>query len=380
VRIPARSLDRFLDTIGELIVQRGRLSGLLKGRSDRAVDLALERLRGLVDRLYGDVMGLRMIPFETIAHRFTRSVRELADSQRKKVALRIAGREVLLDRSMLDELIDPINHVLRNAVDHGIESPAERRAAGKSEGASISISLERAGDSVTIRIKDDGRGMDPEWIRQAALRKGFITSEAAELIGDSGALMLTTIPGFSTTDRVTDVSGRGVGMDVVRTRVETLGGRLALHSPPGAGLTVEMRLPLTIVVVQAFMVEAGNRRWAVPLSSVRRTLEITAETVERSGDRCWTVVGGERVLLYDLAATLGLGEASISFSQPRHALLASEAGRSVVFTVERIVGRREIVVKPLRRPLEELRGYSGATILDDGGIGLILDLLGLARL
>ena len=379
VRIPARSLDRFLDTIGELLVQRGRLAGLLKGRSDRALDISLERLKSLVDRLYGDVMSLRMLPFETIAQRFTRSVRELASAQRKRVSLRITGREVMLDRSMLDELIDPINHILRNAVDHGIESPAERLDAGKPEGGSIAILLERSGDSVTIRIEDDGRGMDPEQIRRAAVGKGFLTGEAAAGVDDAAALMLTTIPGFSTSDRVTDVSGRGVGLDVVRTRVERLGGRLALRSKPGTGLSVEMRLPLTIVVVQAFIVEAGGRNWAVPVSSVRRTFEIFEHQVERSGSRSWARVAEERMALFDLTETLGLASRLPPPAGPRQALIASESDRSVAFTVDRIVGRREIVVKPLRQPLEELRGYSGATLLEDGQIALIVDLLSLAR-
>lgn len=379
LRIPARSLDRFLDTIGELLVQRGRLAGLLKGRSDRALDISLERLKSLVDRLYGDVMGLRMLPFETIAQRFTRSVRELASAQRKRVSFRITGREVMLDRAMLDDLIDPINHVLRNAVDHGIESPADRLAAGKPETGAISILLERAGDSVTIRIEDDGRGMDPDQIRRAAVQKGFLTREACEVVDDAAALMLTTIPGFSTSDKVTDVSGRGVGMDVVRTRVERLGGRLALRSRPGSGLGVEMRLPLTIIVVQAFIVEAGGRNWAVPVSSVRRTFEILEDQVESAGARSWVRVGSERMALFDLTETLGLASQLTPPAGSRQALIASESDRSVAFTVDRIVGRREIVVKPLRQPLEELRGYSGATILEDGEIALIVDLLSLAR-
>jgi two-component system chemotaxis sensor kinase CheA len=378
VRIPARSLDRFLDTIGELLVQRGRLAGLLKGRSDRALDISLERLKSLVDRLYGDVMGLRMLPFETIAQRFSRSVRELGSAQHKRISLRIAGREVMLDRSMLDELIDPINHLLRNAVDHGIESPAERLAAGKPAVGSIAIFLERAGDSVTIRIEDDGRGMDPEQIRQAAVRKGFLSREAAT-VDDAAALMLTTIPGFSTTDRVTDVSGRGVGMDVVRTRVERLGGRLVLRSEPGSGLIVEMRLPLTIVVVQAFIVEAGGRNWVVPVSSVRRTFEVAEERVVRTPNHAWVEVGAERIALHDLGGTLKLLPRSEPVAGPLQALIATEHDRSVAFTVDRIVGRREVVVKPLRQPLEELRGFSGATILEDGEIALIVDLLSLAR-
>ena len=380
VRIPARSLDRFLDTVGELMVQRGRLATLLAGKTERAIDLSLQRLKGLVDRVYSDVMALRLLPFGSIADRFIRSVRELADAQQKRVELKITGREVLLDRSMLDELADPINHLLRNAVDHGIELPAERTACGKPECGTITIALVRSGDSVTIRIADDGRGMDPGLIKQSALDKGFLTREAFATIADADALMLTTIPGFYTAHTVTEISGRGVGMDVVRTRVETLGGRLALRSGTGAGLAVEMRLPLTIVVVQAFLLEAGGVTWAVPLSAVSRTINVRPEHVDRSDGQDFVAIGDDWVPLLDLARTLKLPGEDMPFSRMRPALLASDRDRSVAYTVDRVVGRREIVVKPLGVPLEELRGYAGATILDDGRIALILDLLSLASL
>ncbi len=220
--------------------------------------------------------------------------------------------------------------------------------------------------------------MDASRIKDAALRKGFITRAQFDAIADRDALMLTSIPGFSTTDRVTELSGRGVGMDVIRTRVETLGGRLRLRSVRGAGATVELRLPLTIVVVKAFLVEAGGRRWAVPLASVRRTLRADEGAVSLSGERPCLTIEGEEVPLFDLAAMLGLPARAGDPLPAREALLASDRDRSVAFTVDRILGRREIVVKPLRRPLEELRGFSGATILDDGAIALILDPLSLA--
>lgn len=377
VRVPARSLDRFLDTIGELIVQRGRLAGHLRTTGDHAAQRELDRVKALVDRLYGDVMALRMLPFDTIVHRFTRSVREVSTRVGKRVALKITGRDVLLDRSILDELIDPVNHLLRNAIDHGLESPEERRAAGKPESGTITLSLVRAGDSVTLTIEDDGRGMDADRIRQTAIRKGFLTPEQAAALGPADSLMLTTIPGFSTADRITDLSGRGVGMDVVRTRVETLGGRLRLRSRRGSGLSVAMRLPLTIVVVNAFIVEAAGRQFAVPLTSIRRTIAVPRTARLIKDGREHVEVDGDLVPLHDLAMTLGLPEGPSGRAQGIEALLASERDRSVALLVDRITGRREIVVKPLRSPLEELRGFSGAAILEDGAIALILDPLSL---
>lgn len=378
IRISTAKLDRFLDTIGELIVHRNRLDGRVRGRVDRETDATLEGLRKVTSRLREDVMTLRMLPFETITHRFVRSVRELSDSLHKTVSLRITGRDVQLDRSVLDELVDPINHILRNAVDHGVESPGARRAQAKPERATITIAVERSGETVVVRIEDDGRGMDPEKIKRVALEKGFIDSDTLHTLSDADALMLSTIPGISTAGRITDVSGRGVGMDVVRTRVESLGGRLILRSSPGAGTTVEMRLPLTIVVVPAFIVEAAGRCWAVPVSTVARTIQVAPGDVQRSGKRDWINLREGRTLLLDLASVLGIDGGASPFTGQREALVACEGERAVAVAVDRIIDKRETVVRPLKRPLEELREYSGATILENGRIALILDLLNLA--
>lgn len=378
LRLPASSLDRFLDASLDLIVQRSRIEVRVRGRVNRETDLELERLHTLTKRLHAEVMALRMLPFETIANRFRRSIRELSASLEKTVTLRITGREVLLDRAVLEELIDPINHVLRNAVDHGVETPGERRASGKPEEASITIAVERAGDWVRVRIDDDGRGIDPERMKQKALEKGLVSPEALRSISDSEALLLATLPGLSTTNQVSEISGRGVGMDVVRTRVESMGGRLLLSSALGAGTTVEMRLPLTVVVVPAFLVVAAGRSWAVPVRSVDRAVQFLPDKVLRADARDYLITRSGRVPLVDLAAVLGLSNGARLYEGARHALLAREGDRSIAVAVERIIGRREIVVRPLRRPLEELRAFSGATLLEDGRIALILDLLNLS--
>ena len=380
VRVAADRLDRFLDTIGELTVQRSRLSGLVRGRLGRETDLALEAVTKLTKRLRDDVMALRMLPFDVLAPRCLKTVRELSESLGKRVSLRISGRDVRADRSVLENLVDPINHILRNALDHGIEPPAERAAGGKPEVATIELAVVRRGDFVIVRIRDDGRGMDVDRIKSAALEKGLVEPELLRTISDDDALMLATIPGISTAGRVTSVSGRGVGMDVVRTRVEALGGRLVLRSQRGAGTTVEMRLPLTIVVVPAFIVQAADRDWAVPLSSLHRTAEIRPGEIEHRDDRRLLATREGPIEMIELAGALGYAVGPTSSAAGRYALIVREGTRMVAVAVDRIVGRREIVVKPLRQPLEELRAYSGATLLENGRIALVLDLHNIAGL
>ena len=394
LRISVDGLDRFLETVGELIVHRGRLARALEPAVEPVVGGELERLRKVGDRLLREVMAMRMLPFDSIVHRFVRSTRDLGRELSRTLELRITGREVRLDRSMLDELVDPINHILRNCAGHGIEDPDERRGAGKSETGCISISLLRSGDGVTIRIEDDGRGIDPTRIKRHALEGRFITRDQYESISDAEALMLTTIPGFSTAGRVTELSGRGVGMDVVRTTVESLGGKLTIRSVPGQGTAFELTMPLTIAIIKAFLLRAAGCTWAVPLSSVRRTVDVEPEDIDRQEDGCSLSLGEEKVELFDLSLLLsrrsGSGPGGRDGAlmrdrrapQPdggptggcRPALIAACGDRSFGWLVDSILREQDIVVKPLRSPLDELREYAGATVLEDGHIALILDL------
>jgi len=254
IRIPTAALDHFLETLGELITWRGSLGAALRQRDLRAAAEGHERLARAIDRLRGEVMEIRLLPFEHIVPHLNQTVRGLARQTGKRVALQISGTDVALDRAVLEEILDPLNHILRNAVDHGIEPPEGRLAAGKEPTGRILIAVSREGDRVRIRIEDDGRGMDTGAILATAIRDGFVTAQGAAALGPEDVLMLTTIPGFSTATATTEISGRGVGMDVVRTRIEKLDGRVGLQSRPGAGLAVLLDLPLTVAGIDAILV------------------------------------------------------------------------------------------------------------------------------
>jgi len=381
LRIRTDALDRVLDHLGELIIHESRLeNALAPGPGGRAKD-ALEAMRKTLERLRGDLLGLRMVPFEHVAPRFVRSVRNLGGNLGKRVTLAIHGREVSLDRAILEDLVDPINHILRNAVDHGIESPAERAQAGKDPLGRILIRNTQYAESATIEIEDDGRGMDAGKIRQTAVARGFLGADEARALGDAEALMLVTIPGFSTAPTLTEVSGRGVGMDVVRTRVESLGGRLRIFSAPGRGTRILLRLPLTMAVINAFLVRSGQQVFAVPVRNIRRTFEAVPGEIRQVAGVPIQQVGDETVELLYLREAMGdppaVARNGAARSHP--ALLYRRHDRPTGLVVDAVLGKRDVVVKPLRAPLEHLREYAGATILEDGRIALILDVQNLSR-
>ncbi len=376
LRIRTEVLDRFLDHLGQLIIHESRLKGSLGEELPIKAQEALEDLRKTLHRLQGDLMSLRMMPFEHIAPRFARTVRNLGSNLGKRVELTIDGRDVELDRSILEAIVDPINHMLRNAVDHGIETAQERVRCGKPPSGRISICSTAHGDAVTVEIRDDGRGMDPQHIRQAAVERRLLPRDEADALQDAEVLMLVTTPGFSTAEELTEVSGRGVGMDVVRTRIESLGGRLKIHSTPGKGTRIVLRLPLTVAVIHGFLVQAADNLYAVPVSSVARTVEVDAASVETVGGQMWLRTEQGRVQLYSLAGLMN-GNGSRREERPERplpALLFHCEDRTLGLLVDAVLGKRDMLVKPLHSPLENLREYSGATILEEGRIALILDL------
>jgi two-component system chemotaxis sensor kinase CheA len=376
LRVRTEILDRLMDGVGELLVAAGAVGERLP-RAPGA-DQALQRLRRAIARMHDDVLQMRMVPFDWIAQRFHQSVRNLAQNLGKAVELTIQGAEVQMDRSVLEELVDPINHMLRNSIDHGLEPPAERRSGGKLETGRVLLALERDAEVVRIRLSDDGRGMDPARIREAAVRKGFATEEQVRALSEEEALMLTTIPGFSTADRLSEVSGRGVGMDVVRTRIESLGGHMRIVSRPGRGTEIRMDLPLTVAVIDSLLLRLGADLYAVPVHAVKKTLQVEPSEVQYSGGEAMLRRGEDTVHLRNLSALLGEGAGAV-WDRSLCAVLYEDEGRTYGLGVDSVAGKRPIVVKPLKAPLENLREYSGATVLQDGRIALILDLVNLAR-
>jgi len=292
------------------------------------------------------------------------------------VSLLIEGGEVSVDRSVLEEIIDPLNHILRNAVDHGIENPEDRAALGKPEKGSIRLEVARSGDTVTIAVQDDGRGMDAEAIRRTALAGGFVDRERLAAMDDGAVLLLTTIPGFSTARDVTDISGRGVGMDVVRTRIEALHGHMNIRSTPGRGTCITLVLPLSVAVIDAFLVRAGASVFAVPARSVARVDVVAASRVRSTLTGRYLVSGADDETPAPVSSlSESLGSAGGPSAEPQVSILAYQVnGTHGRLMVDRVLERRELVVRPLGPPLERLRKYSGAALLDDGGVALVLDL------
>jgi two-component system chemotaxis sensor kinase CheA len=286
--------------------------------------------------------------------------------------VQILGKEIELDRAILEELPDPLLHIFRNSIDHGIEPPEERIRNGKPPNGTLRLEASEERESVIIRVSDDGHGMDPALLRGLALERGFITREQYESLPDSEILYLITLPGFSTAKEVTDVSGRGVGMDVVRSAVESLHGSLVIESTLGKGSSITLRLPFTLAVVAILLLEVGGERYALPVSSVEQILEVRAEEIQRSQGQELLARDGVLIPLVQLDRLLGCPETRSGTD--RLLVLCQMRGRLVGLVVDRLLGYREAVVKSLGKALKGLRGFAGVTILGDGSTVLILDI------
>jgi two-component system, chemotaxis family, sensor kinase CheA len=378
IRVSTERMDHLLDGIGELILDRERLKRALETDPGSEAAEILEGLGRTVDTLKDEVMTIRLLPFSSIVPRLERAVRELASRLGKEVDLVVRGTEVSLDRSTLEEMMDPLQHILRNSIDHGLEGAEERRAAGKPARGRIEIELSRRNERVCLGVSDDGRGMDPEALRRVAVERRFLSREAAMRLSDEDALMLVTIPGFSTAKRTTDISGRGVGMDVVRMRVQKLGGHLIIRSQPGIQTRLEMDLPTTVSVTRAFLCRAAGGIFAVPVSAVQATFEVHRDVVQSSQGERVLRRGDDLVTVLPLAGILS-GDRAAAFPEAFPALQYQVGRRTYALGVDEILGEEPIVVKPLRHPLELLPQYAGAAILNDGQIALIVDPVNLTR-
>ena len=378
VRVATERMDHMLDAVGELTLDYERLKRKFDPEPGSEQEEILEGLGRTVDALRDEVLTMRLLPFASIVPRLERGVRDLGGRLGKSVDLQVRGTEVTLDRSTLEEMIDPLQHILRNSIDHGLEAAEARRAAGKPLRGRIEIELSRREDRISLEVSDDGRGMDPQALRRVAAERRFLSREAAMRLSDEEALMLVTIPGFSTATRTTEISGRGVGMDVVRMRVQKLGGNLVIRSQVGVGTRFLMDLPSTVTVTRAFLCRASGGIFAVPVSAVHGTLEVARDSVQISlGERVLRR-GEELVTVLPLSGILS-GDAAAPFPVAFPALLYHVGQRAYALGVDEIVGETPIVVKPLRHPLELLPQYAGAAILNDGQIALILDPVNLTR-
>lgn len=373
IRVDLRRLDALMNLIGELVTARGRLSDLATRRADPELEDASLKVSTLSADLQAEIIQARMTPVWQVFDRFPRLVRDLSRQLNKQVAFRVEGKEIELDRAILDEIGDPLLHLLRNAVDHGIESPDDRQAAGKAAEGTIVLSAMRERNAVAIRVRDDGRGIDREWILRAAKERGLVEAEVEQLT-DELLLRVLARPGFSTAKAVSDVSGRGVGIDVVAARMRTLGGTLEVVSNPGRGTTFTLRLPPTLAIVRAVVTEVADERFALPITHVTETLVLDPRSVTAVSGTDAMTIRDAVVPLVHLRRLLGGGEV-VPAGQPVIVLQIGEQRSGVV--VDRVVGQQEIVVKSFDPPRGTLPIFSGATILGDGQPALILDAGGL---
>jgi two-component system chemotaxis sensor kinase CheA len=370
VRIDLRRLDALMNLIGELVITRGRLAQISATINDDALDEAVAQTARLVTDLQDEIMTSRMVPVWQIFDRFPRLVRDAARSLGKQVVLDVEGKDIELDRSLLDEIGDPIVHLLRNAIDHGIESPDDRAAAGKDAVGRLTLTAVRDRSAVIIRVSDDGRGIDRERVLRKAKERGDVDGSKTELTDDE-LIRLVSRPGFSTAERVTNISGRGVGVDAVQTRVRSLGGSVDIRTTAGIGTTVTVRLPLTLAIVRALLAKVGDEVYALPMTHVNETVELESALLR-------TVKGREVLVLRDAVLPLirmrSLLQLPAVSDERRQVIVLEVADRRAGLIVDELTGQQEIVVKQFDGVRDGLPLFSGATILGDGAPALIVDV------
>jgi two-component system chemotaxis sensor kinase CheA len=384
VRVDIGRLDEMMNLVGELVIDRGRLAQVLRELSGRlSGDPALDSLAEIAqhlgrvsDDLQEQVMLARLLPIENVFNRFPRMVRDLARKSGKQVRFIVEGEQTGLDRSVIDEIGDPLLHLLRNAVDHGVEPPAERRAAGKSPEATVRLAARHEENHIVIEVADDGRGIDPRRVRESAVRKGLLSPEAAARLSDEEAINLIFAPGFSTAERVTDVSGRGVGMDVVRTNIEKIGGSVRVQTQVGAGTTFVITLPLTLAIIRALLVRVGEAVFTIPLSSVQETLRVRTDAIRTVHQREVVLIRGQALPLVRLADLFGGRgrSAEPAASDGRYVVVVRSGRTELGLVVDRLIGEQEVVIKSIGGVLGEVDGIAGATILGDGRVSMIVDV------
>jgi two-component system chemotaxis sensor kinase CheA len=384
VRIDVKRVDDLMNQVGELVLERNRMMQLdsdFRSGSDLAIfaeefGKLAKRMNFVVSEVQMQVLKMRMIPVEKVFKKFPRIVRNLARDLNKEVELQLFGEETELDRSVVDEIGDPLLHLIRNAMDHGIERPDEREAAGKSRQGTIVLSATHEGNQIVISIQDDGKGIDPDRIAAKALEKGLVTESQLAAMGTREILDLIFLPGFSTKEKTTDLSGRGVGMDVVRTNIKKLNGIIDIKNELGQGTKFILKLPLTLAIIQSLLVEVAGETYAVPLASVFETLRID--------DQQFHMIGGQEVLklrdsvlpLLRLRNLFGV-EGDCVAGEPCYVVIVGVAEKRIGLVVTRLLGQQEVAIKSLGKYLANLPGIAGSTILGDGRVALIVDPVGL---
>ncbi|WP_392340620.1 chemotaxis protein CheA [Moritella marina] len=377
VRVDTRTLDEIMNMVGELVLVRNRLVSLGISSNDEDMTKAVSNLDVVTADLQGAVMKTRMQPIKKVFGRFPRVVRDLARTLAKDINLELIGEETDLDKNLVEALADPLVHLVRNSVDHGIEMPDVREKNGKSRQGNITLSASQEGDHISLKIVDDGAGMDAERLKQIAIDRGVLDADSAARISDNEAYNLIFAPGFSTKDQISDISGRGVGMDVVKTGISKLNGTISIDSNLGTGTTIFIKVPLTLAILPTLMVEVGKQIFALPLTSVNEIFHLDLNKTHVVDNQLTIIVREKAIPLFYLHDWLTKMDPQAGARNERglgHVVIVQLGLKQVGFVVDSLIGQEEVVIKALDNLLQGTPGMAGATITSDGGIALILDI------
>lgn len=376
VRVDIDKLDNLMNLMGELVISRSRIADILRKYSIKEVDESLSQLNRISLDLQNVVMKIRMVPISFVFNRFPRMVRDVAKQLNKEINFVVEGEDTELDRTFVEDIGEPILHMLRNAIDHGIESKEERLAKGKPPVGTVVLSARHEGNNVVIEVRDDGRGIDRAAVIKRAIEKGLITEAQAESMPDEKVYEFLLMPGFSTKSEATELSGRGVGLDVVKSVVESLNGTVSIESIKNKGTTVTVRLPLTLAIIQALLVKINNLVYAIPIANIDSTLNISKEQIQRIQDRQVSVIRGEIIPIVKLWDVLELPHQSEDSIY--NTVIVRVGNRKYGLAVDTLIGQEDIVIKSLGKLFSDVRIFSGGAILGDGSIALILDVANIA--
>nr|WP_154983885.1 chemotaxis protein CheA [Paenibacillus xylanexedens] len=373
IRVDIERLDVLMNLFSELLIDRSRLEQLASETGNNDLSDTVAHLSRVSTDLQNIVLKLRMVPVDTVFNRFPRMIRDLAKTLDKKIDLVITGAETELDRTVIDEIGDPLVHLLRNAVDHGVESISERVAAGKPEMGTVNLRAFHSGNHVFIEIEDDGKGIYRDKLLQTAIKRGVVTEEQGAKMSDDEVNQLLFAPGFSTADKISDISGRGVGLDVVKSKITSLGGNVTITSTPGKGTNFSVQLPLTLSIIAAMLVRLGSEKYAVPLSSIVETAIVQREQVRNIHGNKMITFRESLIPYLSLSEVFGVPDFNDADEKETEIVVIRKGERLAAVAVEEFIGQSEIVLKSMGTYLPAIEGISGATILGDGQVALILD-------
>ena len=376
VRVDIEKLDVLMNLVSELIIAKNGLvsiSSVGESGSDAGFKEQIEYLERVTTNLHESVMKVRMVPIESVVNRFPRMIRDISKKLDKKMELYMSGEETELDRTVIDEIGDPLMHLLRNSADHGLESNADRIAAGKPEVGSIFLDAYQDGNNVVIEVRDDGAGINVNKVKQKAIEKGHITAEQAEKMSDKDAIELLFRPSFSTAEQISELSGRGVGLDVVRTNVESLGGSIEAKTELGVGSTFTIRLPLTLAIIQALMAEVGMEKYAIPLGSIQTIEDIAISDVKFVQGKEVISIRGSVIPIIRLRDVLDVEDDEEERTRLT-VVIVNKGEKQAGLVIDHLIGQQEIVIKSIGQYINNVKMIGGATILGDGEVALILDV------